>query len=152
VQIHPTAVIEPGARLSTEISVGPFAYIARDTDIGPGCNIGPHATIHPYTTLGAGCQVHAGAVIGGIPQDLAFKGEVSFLKVGNRTVLREGVTIYRGTQAGSTTRVGEDCFLMSKAFRTKTREAEERSGLPHSDDTRRELNRVLASQDSEDAK
>ena len=115
VHIHPTAVIEPGAKLGAEVTVGPFAYIANDTSLGPGCCIGPHVTIHPYTILESACCVHAGAVIGDLPQDLAFKGDISFVKVGARTTLREGVTVHRGSGADTSTVVGEDCFLMANS-------------------------------------
>jgi UDP-N-acetylglucosamine acyltransferase len=114
-QIHPTAVIEPSAKLGQGITVGPYAYIASNTQIGDGCCVGPHTVIHPYTTLGNGCRIHAGAVIGDLPQDLAFKGEVSFVRVGNHSILREGVTIHRGTQADSVTRVGDHCLLMANS-------------------------------------
>jgi UDP-N-acetylglucosamine acyltransferase len=115
-KIHSTAVVEPGARLGENITIGPFAYVASDTDIGRGCHLGPRSTVLAYTTLGEECQVHAGAVVGDLPQDLAFnRGDVSFVKVGHRCVLREGVTIHRGTKPGSTTRVGDDCFLMANS-------------------------------------
>ncbi|HEY9878906.1 MAG TPA: acyl-ACP--UDP-N-acetylglucosamine O-acyltransferase [Leptolyngbyaceae cyanobacterium] len=113
--IHPTAVIEPGAKLGNQVEVGPFSYVARDTELGDGCQIGPRVTILPYTTLGQRCRVHAGAVLGDLPQDLSFKNEVSYVKIGNDCVLREGVTVHRGTQAGSSTEVGTGCLLMANS-------------------------------------
>lgn len=114
--IHPTACIEPGAVLGEQVQVGPFAYIAKDTHIGDHCVIGPHASILPYTTLGAGCHVHGGAVLGDLPQDLAFKPEnISYVTIGERTVLREGVTVHRGTRAGTVTEVGDDCLFMANS-------------------------------------
>jgi len=111
--IHPTAVIKKGAELGVNVSVGPFAYIAADTQIGDNSEIAPHTVIHQYTTLGSGCRVHAGAVLGDLPQDIAFGGEKSEVRVGDNCILREGVTIHRGTKPDTATVVGNDCFLMA---------------------------------------
>jgi UDP-N-acetylglucosamine acyltransferase len=113
--IHPTAIIEEGAALGTNVSVGPFAVIQRDTRIEDGCVIGPHAVIYRHTSLGPGCQVHAHAVLGDVPQDLAFKENVSYVRIGARCTLREGVTIHRGTKPETATVVGDDCFLMANS-------------------------------------
>lgn len=114
--IHSTAVVEAGASLGTHVEVGPFSYIANHTSIGDGCQIGSHATILPYTTLGEGCQVHAGAVIGGSPQDFAFDDRnVSYTSIGRNCILREGVTIHRGTKPDSVTTIGNDCLLMANS-------------------------------------
>ena len=114
--IHPTAVVDAEASLGEEVEIGPFSYVAAHTRIGDRCRLGSHIAILPHTTLGEGCRVHAGAVIGGVPQDLAFQEQdVSYVAVGRNTVLREGVTIHRGTKAGSTTEVGSDCLLMANS-------------------------------------
>jgi len=113
--IHPTAVIEAGAVLGPDVTVGPFTYIAGDTDIGAGCRLGPHVTVLPHTTLGPGCQVHAGAVLGDLPQDVSFNGAISYVRIGQQCVLREGVTIHRGTQPDSVTVVGDGCLLMANS-------------------------------------
>ncbi len=113
--IDPRAVVEEGAVLGRDVVVGPFSYIAPDTQIGDGCVIGPHVVIHRHTTIGPGCRLHAGAVIGDLPQDLGFSGGVSFVKIGAGCVIREGVTIHRGTKEGSATEVGEQCFLMANS-------------------------------------
>ena len=110
--IHSTAVVEPGASLGENVTVGPFAYIAGNVQIGSGCMIGPHAVIHPFTSVGSGCRIHACAVIGDLPQDLAFKEQESYVKIGANCVIREGVTIHRGTKPGTSTVVGDGCFLM----------------------------------------
>lgn len=109
---HPTAVIDSHAEVEQDVEIGPYAIIDRDVRIQSGCRIGPHAVIHPGTTLGRDCRVHAGAVIGDLPQEIAFKGCRSFVEVGAGTVLREGVTIHRGTEEDTVTRVGANCFLM----------------------------------------
>lgn len=113
--IHPTAVVESGAVLGHNVEIGPFTYVASHTHISDNCILGPHVTILPYTTLGAGCQVHAGAVIGDLPQDLAFQGDVSYVKIGQNTVLREGVTVHRGTKPETVTTIGDDCLLMANS-------------------------------------
>lgn len=111
--IHPTAVIEAGAELGKNITVGAFSYIDHDVQIGDGCIIGPHVTILRYTSLGRGCRVHASAVLGDLPQDLAFRDEESYVRIGDNCVIREGVTIHRGTKLGTVTEVGNDCLLMA---------------------------------------
>jgi UDP-N-acetylglucosamine acyltransferase len=112
-EIHSTAVIDSAATLGENVCVGPHAFIDADVHIGDDCKIGPNAVILRYVELGSGCKVHAGAVIGDIPQDIDFVGEPSFVKVGNNCIMREGVTIHRGTKPGSVTEIGDDCFLMA---------------------------------------
>jgi len=111
--IHASAIVEPGAELGRDVSVGPFSYIEAGARIGEGCAIGPHVTILRYASLGARCQVHAGAVLGDAPQDLGFKGGDSFVRIGDGCVIREGVTIHRGALAGSATVAGDGCYLMA---------------------------------------
>ncbi len=113
--LHPTAIIDRGAELGAGVEVGPYSIIGPDVVIGPGTIIGPHAVIHRYTTLGAQCRVHAHAIIGDFPQDMAFKDVPSFTRVGDGVVLREGVTIHRGTKEGTATVVGDGCFLMANS-------------------------------------
>ena len=113
--IHPTAVIEEGAELGEDVTVGAFAYIASKVKIGDRCIINPHVTILPYTSLGAGCKVHSGAVLGDVPQDLAFKDEASYVRIGANCVIREGVTIHRGTKAGTVTEIGDRCLFMAQS-------------------------------------
>ena len=111
--IHPSAVVEDGVDLAADVQVGPFSFLAAGAKIGAGCRIGPHVTIHGCVTLGAGCQVHAGAVLGDLPQDLGFAGDASYVTIGDNCVLREGVTIHRGTKPGTTTRIGNRCMFMA---------------------------------------
>ena len=114
-KIHPTAIIADGARLAASVTVGPYAVIESDTRVGERTEIRAHACVKRLTTIGADCHVHEGAVIGGEPQDLAFGGGDSLVRVGDRCTIREGVTIHRGTQPGSETIVGSDCYLMAYA-------------------------------------
>ncbi len=113
--VHPSAIVEDGASLGADVEIGPFAVVHAGAHIGDGCRIGPHAVIYGGTTLGACCRVHAGAVLGDTPQDLAFKGGTSFVEIGSECVIREGVTIHRGTKEGTTTVVGPRCYLMANS-------------------------------------
>lgn len=114
--IHPTAVIHPTAQLGAGVQVGAFTLIDRDVTIDEGSILGSHVAILPYTSLGAHCRVHAGAIIGDLPQDLAFREDaVSYVQIGDRCMIREGVTIHRGTTADSVTSIGDDCLLMANS-------------------------------------
>lgn len=109
---HPTAVIEQGVELGAGVDVGPGAVIRSGARIGDGCRIGPHAVVTGFVSMGPRCRVHAGAVLGDDPQDLAFGGGESRVVIGAGCVLREGVTVHRGTKPGSETVLGDECFLM----------------------------------------
>ena len=108
-------IIHPGAKIGRNVVIEPFTTIAEHVEIGDDCWIGPNVTIFDYVRLGKGCRVFPGAVIGAIPQDLKFRGEESWVEVGERTTLRECVTVNRGTAASGKllTRVGSDCLVMS---------------------------------------
>jgi len=107
--------IHPNARLGAHVVVEDFSTIAEHVEIGEGSHIGPNVTICDYVKLGKNCQVFPGAVIGGIPQDLKFQGEITHVEVGDNVTLRECVTINRGTTASGkgVTRVGDNCLLMA---------------------------------------
>lgn len=112
--IHPNALVDKEAEIGADVKIGPYTVIQKDVVIGDKCEIGPHVVIHPYTTLGGGCRIHAQAVIGDLPQDMDFKpGVRSYVKMGNRCTIREGVTIHRGTNEESETVVGDESFLMA---------------------------------------
>jgi UDP-N-acetylglucosamine acyltransferase len=113
--IHPTAVVSPGARIGAGVSIGAFTVVEDGVEIGDGCRIGPHVSLLRYTKLGANCRVHDGAVLGDLPQDLAFKDAVSFVEIGPGTTIREHVTVHRGTKENTVTRTGADCFLMANS-------------------------------------
>lgn len=114
-RIHPTAVVSSSARIGRGVTIGPQCFIDEQVVIGDGCVIGPQACILRHTTLGARCQVHARTVLGDVPQDRSFAGGDSYVVIGDDCILREGVTIHRGTQPGSTTRLGNGCLLMAGA-------------------------------------
>lgn len=111
--IHPTAIIDSTARLGTEVSVGPYAVIEPATEIGDGCEVRAHAVIKRFTTLGPNNVVYEGATLGGEPQDLGFKECESYLRIGASNTFRESVTVHRGTQPGSETIIGSNCFIMA---------------------------------------
>lgn len=112
--IHPTAVVDPGAEIDSNVKIGPFTVIAGDVQIHSGAIIGSHVTIDQYTTLGCDCHIFQHAAIGAVPQDLKFKGEKSVVKIGRGTTIREFVTIHRGTElGGGITEIGEENFLMA---------------------------------------
>jgi len=110
--IHPTAVVSPGAHLASDVKVGPYAVIEGPCEIGPGVELGAHTVIHPFVRLLAGVKVGPHAVLGGEPQDLSFRGQETWLVVGENTVLREGVILHRSTREEQPTRIGSSCYLM----------------------------------------
>jgi UDP-N-acetylglucosamine acyltransferase len=113
VKIHPTALVNPGAELAEDVEVGPYAIIEADVTVGAGSKIGPFAYLAAGARLGNRVQVYNGAVIGTNPQDLKFQGEPSTAEIGEGTILREYVTVHRGTEATGRTIVGSNCFLMA---------------------------------------
>lgn len=113
--IHPTAIVDSGTRIGKNVSIGPFAVIGADVEIGDGCQIWPHTTLE-HTTLGKECQVFPQASLGLAPQHLKYKGEKTRLIVGDRTIFRESVTAHRGTALDqSKTIIGNDCYFMALA-------------------------------------
>ncbi len=114
--IHPTAVIDPGAEIDSDVEIGPYAVIAGDVRIHAGTVIGSHVTIDQFTTIGPDCRIFQHAAIGAVPQALKYEGEKTFVKVGRGTIIREFVTIHRGTGfGGGITEIGEENFLMAYA-------------------------------------
>jgi UDP-N-acetylglucosamine acyltransferase len=114
-EIHATAVVDPTASLGNAVTVGPYSVIGPGVEIGDGSALGAHVVIERDTTIGADCRLYSGAVLGGDPQDLKYAGEPSRAVIGDRTVVREFVTINRGTHARGETSVGSDCLLMAYA-------------------------------------
>ena len=111
--ISPLAVVHPEAKIGQNTTVDPFAVIEKDVVIGDNCRIYSHATILDGARIGNNCQVFPGAVIAGIPQDLKFKGEITTAEIGNNTILRECVTVNRGTASKGKTVVGNNCLIMA---------------------------------------
>ena len=111
--ISPLAYVHPEARLAAGVTVEPFTTIAGDVEIGEGSWIGPNVTIMAGARIGAHCQVFPGAVVGAVPQDLKFAGEPTIAQIGDYTVLRECVTVNRGTVDRGRTVVGAHCLLQA---------------------------------------
>ena len=113
-QVHPTAVVDPSARLGSGVEVGAFTLIGAGVEIGDGTRIGPHSSIHGPTRIGRDNVVHGHAAIGGDPQDKKYAGEAVRLEIGERNVIREFTTINRGTGGGGgVTRIGDDNWLLA---------------------------------------
>lgn len=112
--IHPLAVVAEGAKIPASCSIGPFCTVGPRVKLGENCRLVSHVVLDGHTTLGEGVQVYPFAGVGISPQDLKYKGEPTACEIGARTVIRESVTISRGTTGGGgTTRVGEDCLVMA---------------------------------------
>ncbi|MGV8941695.1 MAG: acyl-ACP--UDP-N-acetylglucosamine O-acyltransferase [Lysobacter sp.] len=112
--VHPSAVVEAGARLGDGVQVGAFSFIGADVEIGDDTEIGPHCSVHGPTRIGQGNRFIGHAAIGGEPQDKKFVGERVELVIGDRNTVREFVTINRGTHGGGgITRVGNDNLLLA---------------------------------------
>jgi UDP-N-acetylglucosamine acyltransferase len=113
--IHPLATVHPNAKLGENVEVGPYAYIEEHIEIGDGSKILPHATIFNYVKMGKNCTVFPGAVVGAVPQDLKFDGEVTYVEIGDNVNIRECATINRGTMASGrgVTKIGSNVLLMS---------------------------------------
>ncbi|MBN9024844.1 MAG: acyl-ACP--UDP-N-acetylglucosamine O-acyltransferase [Rhizobiales bacterium] len=112
--IHPTAVIEDGARLGADVRVGAFSMIGRDVVLGDGAVVHNHVSITARTTVGEGTTIHPFASIGGNPQSVHYKGEPGLVTIGKNCVIRENVTISIGSVGERReTKIGDRCFLMT---------------------------------------
>lgn len=105
--------IHPDAKIAEGVVIGPFTTIYADVQIGAGTWIGPNVTLFDGARIGENCQIFPGAVIAAIPQDLKYRGEKTTVEIGGRTVIRECVTVNKGTSDQLVTRIGTDCLLMA---------------------------------------
>ncbi len=112
-KIHPTAIVDKKAELADDIQVGPYCFIGPNVRVGSGTKIGPQAVLDGFTTIGKKNKIFTGAVIGSITQDLKYRGEESYVKIGDNNIIREYVTINLGTKKGSSTVVGNNVLLMA---------------------------------------
>lgn len=114
--IHATAVVHPTAKIAEGVEIGPYAIIEENVIIGKGSSVGPHAVIGKWTELGENNQVFHMASVGAAPQDLKYKGEECWTRIGSGNVIREFATIHRGTVTGhSETVIGSNNLLMAYA-------------------------------------
>ncbi|MDX9866550.1 MAG: acyl-ACP--UDP-N-acetylglucosamine O-acyltransferase [Kiritimatiellia bacterium] len=112
--IHPTAIVDPRAELDSDVEVGPYAMVGPDVRIGAGTVLQAHAHVVGHTTLGKGCQIFPFACVGMKTQDLKYQeGDVTYVEVGDGTVLREFSTVHLGTKPGEVTRIGSHCLIMA---------------------------------------
>jgi UDP-N-acetylglucosamine acyltransferase len=110
--IHPTAWVDPAARLADDVQVAPHAFIDADVVIGPGTRIGHGAHVGRWTTLGANNVLYPGAVVGHDPQDLGYKGDEAYTLIGDGNIMREGFTVHRGNRPGTSTVIGNSNYFM----------------------------------------
>ncbi|MBR6647771.1 MAG: acyl-ACP--UDP-N-acetylglucosamine O-acyltransferase [Bacteroidaceae bacterium] len=113
--ISPLAYIHPEAKIGENCEIGPFVYIDKNVEIGDNCQIMPHASVLYGTRMGNNNKIFHGAVIGGVPQDLKFKGEDTTCEIGDNNLIRENVTIHRGTASRGKTVVGSNNLLMENS-------------------------------------
>ncbi|UCH93283.1 MAG: acyl-ACP--UDP-N-acetylglucosamine O-acyltransferase [Candidatus Aminicenantes bacterium] len=111
--IHPTALVDPSAKIGEGVLIGPYTIVGNNVEIGDGTRIDSNARICYGARIGKDCHIFHGAVISEIPQDLKFQGEDSIAVIGDRTRIREFATIHRGTRDREKTEVGSDCLLMA---------------------------------------
>ena len=115
-EIHPAALVAPGARIGHGVRIGPWCSIGPGVSIGDGARLVSHVVVDGDTAIGPGAQLYPFCTVGLAPQDLKYKGEATGCEIGARTVIRENVTVHRGTATGiGLTRVGDDCLLMANA-------------------------------------
>lgn len=116
VSVHPTAVIEPGAELDVDVQIGPYAIVGGNVRVGARVSIGSHTVLEGRVELGLDCRIGSHVVIGAPPQDVKYRGEPTRVVIGDRTLVREFVTVHRASISGhGVTSVGPDCYLMAYA-------------------------------------
>lgn len=114
VEIHPTAIVSPGAEMEEGTRIGPYAVVGDEVRLGPGCEVMAHAVLEGPMSAGPGCRFHPFASVGSAPQDLKFRGERTEVVIGAENVFREFVTVNRGTSGGGgTTRIGDGSLFMA---------------------------------------
>ncbi len=112
-KIHPTAIIEDGARLGEECQIGAYACVGPHVTLGNRCILQSHAVIDGHTSLGDECEVFSFACLGKKTQDLKYKGGVARVEIGSRNAIREYVTIHAATEDGGVTHIGSDCLIQA---------------------------------------
>ncbi|MDI6703981.1 MAG: acyl-ACP--UDP-N-acetylglucosamine O-acyltransferase [bacterium] len=111
--IHKTAIINPKAELADDVEVGAYVIIEENVKIGKGTKIGAHTYITGWTEIGENCQIHMGVILGNEPQVAGYKGERSYVLIGDNNIIREYVTIHRAMEEDGVTKIGNDNFIMA---------------------------------------
>src|SRR5258708_549401 len=111
--LHPTAIVDPKARLGTGVEVGPYAVITADVELGPGCRVGHHATLDGPRRIGPRNEFFPYAAIGFKTQDLKYKGDPTLLEIGEGNTFREFSTVHRGTSPGEKTIIGDGNLFLA---------------------------------------
>jgi len=112
--IHPTAIIDPGAELGKDVSVGPYAVIGPKVTLGDGCTVGSHAVIESHVRMGKGNRISSFASVGAPPQDLKYRGEETWVEMGDNNLIREFASVNRGTPGGrGVTSIGDNTMVMA---------------------------------------
>ena len=113
--IHPTAVIDPKAEIDSDVEIGPYVVIEGPVKVKRGTRVIAQAYLTGWTEIGENNEIHPGATLGDSPQDNAYKGEKTYLKIGHDNIIREHVQVHRGTRAESSTTIGNHNFLMANS-------------------------------------
>jgi len=111
--VHPTAIVHPRAQLSEGVQVGPYSIVGENVSIGKETKISPGVLLEWWIKIGSKCVIQKGVVIGTPAQDIRYKGERSFVEIGDGNTIREYTTIHRGTEKDSVTRIGNNNFIMA---------------------------------------
>jgi UDP-N-acetylglucosamine acyltransferase len=112
-EIHPSAVVEDGARIGGNVKIGAYCIVGRDVEIADGAVLHSHVVIEGHTRIGSGTRISPFAMIGGPPQDIGYRGEETAVEIGSNCIIREHVTVHHGTARGrGVTQIGDDCYLM----------------------------------------
>jgi UDP-N-acetylglucosamine acyltransferase len=112
-RIHPSAIIDPTALIGENVQIGPYVIIGPHCTVGDNCQLGAHTVLESHTRLGKDCRVAPHAALGGLPQDLSYKGEETWVEIGEGCEIREFVTVNRASGEGKTTVVGAGSMLMA---------------------------------------
>ena len=112
-KIHKTAIVDPNAKIHENVTIGPYAYIEADVEIDDGTEIGPHACIYNGARIGKNVKIFQSAAVSNRPQDLKYAGEKTFFYIGDNSIVREFVTLHRGTTDTGRSKIGKDCLIMA---------------------------------------
>ena len=111
--VHPTAIVHPNAKIARGVEIGPYCIVGEHVEIGTGSVLQAHVVVNGWTTIGEDCNIYPFATIGAASQDRKYHGERAYTRVGNRTIIREYVSIQRATGEEEVTAVGDDCLLLA---------------------------------------